>query len=316
MTNPKLIFVGVKNMAFERYSDDLESMRLEARLKSASDADSNPSVIQSVDWSAHQDGVARRHRVEAESLGFRTGTSSDQESIASLRQLLEHTRAGRDGMRLEDYNNKMHMHQVLERGNRPKKGARYMAPRCRVTPDGAGGAPLSRPSSAPIGGRGRVSKTERWREAGLQRWPKEFDKVQQMSDPSDGDPLRRKGSEQPTWCQELWIRSLRRPGLEIQDLVYDDAGQRGVRELHEEWTRMRPVSARSIQETVVPYSGSTSRAHAAMPQKKNARAWVERPVSTGKVSLQHMGGKRYAFNKEPRYLEWNEYLQLVNQIRD
>jgi hypothetical protein len=93
-----------------------------------------------------------------------------------------------------------------------------------------------------------------------------------------------------------------------------------VRELHEEWMHQRPAeqpySARGITRTKVPYSGSTSRAKAAIRQKKNAEAWIERPVSTGKVSLTHMGGKRYVFNNEPRYLEWQEYLTLVNQVRD
>lgn len=241
---------------------------------------------------------------------------SDQVSVSSIRQLLEQTRAGKLGLKLEEYNSKLYQHLVLQKGQRPKKGAQYMAPQCRLTPDGAGGAPLSRPSSAPIGGRGRRAKTERWRESGLHRWPKEHEKIQQPSDPSDGDPLRRSGNEQPTWCQELWVRSLRRPGLDMQDLVYSDAGQRGVRELHEEWVHQRPVSARSITQTMVPYNGSTSRSKAAIPQRRNIQAWVERPVSTGKFSLEHMGGRQYAFKTEPRYLEWQEYLTLVNSVRN
>eukprot|EP00427_Karlodinium_veneficum_P029522 CAMPEP_0169219580 /NCGR_PEP_ID=MMETSP1016-20121227/20051_1 /TAXON_ID=342587 /ORGANISM="Karlodinium micrum, Strain CCMP2283" /LENGTH=314 /DNA_ID=CAMNT_0009297651 /DNA_START=153 /DNA_END=1095 /DNA_ORIENTATION=+ len=188
---------------------------------------------QSCDSSSEPKEVPLRVGLEAEPLG--AASVSDRVSVSSIRQLLEQTRAGKLGLKLEEYNSKLHQHLVLQKGQRPKKGAQYMAPQCRLTPDGAGGAPLSRPSSAPIGGRGRRAKTERWRESGIHRWPKEHEKIQQPSDPSDGDPLRRSGNEQPSWCQELWVRSLRRPGLDMQDLVYSDAGQRGVRELHEEW---------------------------------------------------------------------------------
>jgi hypothetical protein len=298
-------------MALERDNADLEAMRLEARLGCM-------ESHQSADPWCDPGQVPLRYNPEADSLGL-DAPSIDQASIVSVRKLLEQTRAGRAGVKLEEYNNKLHQHLVLERGQRPRGGAKYMAPRCRLTPDGAGGAPLSRPSSAPSGGRSRPAKTERWRETGHRRWPKEYEKTTQPSDPSDGDPMRRCGQEQPFWCQELWIRSLRRPGVDMQDLVYDEAGQRGVRELHEEWTYHRPgyerpVSARSITRTTnVPFSGSTSRAKAAIRQKREAQAWIERPVSTGKASLTHMGGKRYEFNHEPRYLEWQEYIKLINR---
>jgi hypothetical protein len=104
--------------------------------------------------------------------------------------------------------------------------------------------------------------------------------------------------------------------MDMQDLTFNDVGQPGIRDLHEEWGQARRPLDRTIVATQVPFSGSTSRAKAAIPLPKQPSQWVERPVATGKFALKHMGGKRYVFNKEPRYLEWEEYLATINPIRD
>jgi len=209
------------------------------------------------------------------------------------------------------------------------KSASYMRPRCRLTPDGGGGAPLTRPTSAPVGRR-PAPKTERWRESGLTRWPKESAKTHHRSDPSDGDPLKRGPAKQPHCTGELWTRSLRRPGLEIQDPTFQDAAQRGVREMHEEWQEPRPMPAfpsrrphsaragssqRGICRTgpAVPYSGSTAIGEASLPRKHNVKDWIERPVATGTMSLTHHAGQRYTWDQKPRPLEWKEYLKSMDQ---
>jgi len=256
---------------------------------------------------------SRARAAAAEYLGLQTPGDPSQNdhinmaAVEALRQMYEISRSG-----ARDWHNP-----------RPKS-ARYMAPRCRMTPDGGGGAPLQRPCSAPAGR--RPAKTERWRESGMRRWPKESDKTQHTSDPSDGDPLRRRPVEpQPNWTGELWTRSLRRPGMEIQDPAYHDVGQRGIREIQEEWQAprpqpKRPQSARegnSFARSAMraPYGGSTATGKVALPRRHNMQAWVERPVATGKMSLKHHHGARYTFSQEPRGLEWNEYVKNLNPAR-
>lgn len=232
------------------------------------------------------------------------------DAVECLRQMFESSRAGNGAPTLVDWRHPP----------RPKS-ARYMRPRCRVTPEGGGGAPLQRPSSAPAGR--RAAKTERWRESGMTRWPKESDKTPHPTDTSDGDPLRRRMcSEQPNWNGELWKRSLRRHGMEIQDPAYHDVAQRGARDLHEEWQDVprppprRPMSARAGSSRVpVPYCGSTTIGKVALPRKHNIKAWVERPVSTGIMSMKHFDGQRYSFRQEPRFIEWEEYVRTLNPAR-
>lgn len=250
------------------------------------------------------------YRFAAEQLGLQTqGDPISMTQVESLRQAYERARSGRTSSPMD-----------WRKRSRPKS-ASYMRPQSRVTPTGGGGAPLQRPSSAPTGR--RPPKTERWRESGMTRWPKESGKIMHASEPSDGDPLRRGTPRQPNWTGELWIRSLRRPGMEIQDPAYHDVAQRGMRELHEEWqtprappsppTR-RPHSARAGYggRAPVPYSGSTAIGKASLPRKHDMKNWVERPVATGIMSLTHHAGQRYTFSQEPRYLELEEYLRTVN----
>jgi len=276
--------------------------------------------------------VPHQYRLAADFIGLQTpqnGMSQldDMNSVEVLRNMYEYSRSGL-GPNLLDW----------RKPARPKS-ASYMRPKCRMTPDGAGGAPLQQPAIAASLNRQSPPKTERWRESGLTRWPKEAEKKVHPTDPSDGDPLRRGEPEQPGWTGELWIRSLRRPGLEIQDPAYHDVAQRGMRELHEQWkdtAPRRPHSARAgsgrphsaragsgngpstghpLTNQKVPYGGSTAIGAMATPRRHNEKAWVERPVAVGKMALAHHGGQRYAFNQECRYLEWKDYEQNINPSR-
>jgi hypothetical protein len=60
------------------------------------------------------------------------------------------------------------------------------------------------------------------------------------------------------------------------------------------------------------YNGGNTNWKVAIPHKPNPQDWVMRPVSTGKMSQKHFGGRRYTFNKSPRFLEWNEYVATVD----
>jgi len=254
--------------------------------------------------------VPASYQLAADYLGLSNPGQNDRVSlhaVEALRQMYDEASHAGCGPLLQDWRHPP----------RPKS-ARYMRPSHRFTPSGGGGAPLQRPSSAHSGR--RPPKTERWRESGATRWPKESSKTRHSSDPSDGDPLRRGNPEQPNWTGELWIRSLRRPGMEIQDPAYHDVAQRGMRELHEEWqgrpAPRRPQSARARPSRVkVPYGGSTAVGEVALPRKHDVKDWVERPVSTGKMSLKHFGGQRYTFNQEPRYLVWEEFTTTINPAR-
>lgn len=294
-------------MARERNHADPDISRMEAEL----DTPCTMDLVRS-------SGVEMPHqfKLAADYLGLRSprsgeGHIDDLHQVETIRRMYEQSRSGH-GPNLTDW----------RRQPRPKS-AQYMRPRCRMTPDGGGGAPLQRPSSAPSGrpenGR-RAPKTERWRESGMTRWPKPSEKQKHASDPSDGDPLRRGEPAQPNWNGELWIRSLRRPGVEIQDPAYHDVSQRGMRELHEEWQEppqspRRPQSARGMMRKPVPYGGSTAIGKAALPRRQDQEAWVERPVATGKMALKHFGGQRYAFSQESRCLEWDDYLRNINPNR-
>lgn len=278
-------------MAREREDADMEALRCEAPVE-------YPLLADAVAY-------ARAYARDPDEAGDRI-ENFGLNQVEALRAMCEHNRAGR-GPALVDW----------RRQARPRS-ARYMRPRCRVTPDGAGGAPLVRPSSAPSTRRPGPPKTERWRESGLKRWPKESEKIQHPSDPSDGDGLRRGHPEQPNWNGELWIRSLRRDGIQIQDPSYHDVAQRGVRELQEEWQAprpqpRRPQSARAgYTRQPVPYGGSTTGAKVALRRNHDPKDWIERPVATGKMSLTHMKGQRYIMSQEPRYLQWEEYIRSVN----
>lgn len=288
-------------MALDRDEADSELQRFEAHL----DQPDVPAASSSLANVIELGNVPPAYQAAAEFLGglltppqSSQGDKMSMHAVEALRQMCEVARSGR-GSSLGG--------TEWRKPPRPRS-ARYMRTTCRITPDGCGGAPLTRPSSAPAGR--RPPKTERWRESGLTRWPKESGKINHTSDPSDGDPLRRRLPQQPNWQGELWIRSLRRPGMDIQDPAYHDMGQRGLRDLHEEWqepvrhTPRRPQSARAgTSRRPAPYYGKTTFGKVAIPLPYNPKDWVERPVATGIMSLNHLQGQRYTFNQTPRGLE-------------
>jgi len=150
----------------------------------------------------------------------------------------------------------------------------------------------TRPESSPMDGN---TKTERWREAGVTRWPA-IAEGQDTRQSAEAVPMRRYVPHmQPRWQGELWTRSLRKPGVLVQHPVFAHSSV-GVQELHEEWGDLLPRSPREW-----PFSGSTSSGKAGVKTMYNAKRWVERPVATGKYSLDHMEGKRYTWDNSPRH---------------
>jgi len=199
------------------------------------------------------------------------------------------------------------VHQPADKG-RPKSAV-YLPKRCRETYPGHGGSPqptqpplsASRPLSAPAT---RLVKSEKWREAGALRWPpvahgaaEEARRGVVGGTNGEQEPFHRHlTNPQPCWKGELWMRSLRKPGVLLQDPMYAQTGG-GVKELHEEWRSCAPMTPR-----LVPYSGATASGRAAVPRQHDPNDWFLRPVATGKMSLDHMNGKRYQFSGQPRIL--------------
>jgi hypothetical protein len=137
-----------------------------------------------------------------------------------------------------------------------------------------------------------------WREAGSLRWPPVSEGEKLGDKQSDSVPFRRfVPYMQPNWKGELWMRSLRKPGVLIQDPIYAEMGA-GMKELHEEWRSCTPTISREV-----PFSGATASGRAALPSRHDVSSWVERPVATGKYALKHMEGKRYQFSNKPRFYE-------------
>eukprot|EP00931_Biecheleriopsis_adriatica_P049252 TRINITY_DN28488_c0_g1_i1.p1 TRINITY_DN28488_c0_g1~~TRINITY_DN28488_c0_g1_i1.p1 ORF type:complete len:263 (-),score=25.66 TRINITY_DN28488_c0_g1_i1:115-903(-) len=194
------------------------------------------------------------------------------------------------------------------------KGARYSSWNKSEDPSAA-----SRPSMSARATPRRAAKsvgpthTERWREAGYTRWP-------QISKGDDGrrSPEHilpaRLGYEsgQPSWHSQLWGGSLRRDGLLLQHPSYANVTA-SVKDLHQQWNRFMPMSSREW-----PYSGSTASGRMTLPNPINPKNWVERPVASGKVSLEHLGGARYKWpdsESSPRHClhhyEWPLVTSLV-----
>lgn len=137
-------------------------------------------------------------------------------------------------------------------------------------------------------------KTEKWRERGVERWPAsavdelgkrptQFRKSQEVV------PLQRMADEegQPNIHSELWTRSLRTPGLSIQEHV-------GPQNQNAFTSAVKCM----FNEQGYGWTGKTN-----LGKKKiltNPAAWVERPVAVGKYSPDHMGGSRYGFDLTPR----------------
>lgn len=193
------------------------------------------------------------------------------------------------------------------RGKRPKSAC-YVPSRSRETMPGGGGAPMSRqpfagaaPNAAsrrPMSARSHCTtrpKVEQFRETGQLRWPPVASGGERIN-MQDGEPLRRYMEQaQENWKNELWMRSLRKPGVFMNDPVYSAMGG-PIKDLHEEWADVVP-----IDRAAVPYSGSTASGHMAIPRQKDDRKWVERPVAHGKMAVDHMGGIRYRWDHNPRF---------------
>lgn len=180
------------------------------------------------------------------------------------------------------------------------KSATYVPHMSREHVLGAG-APLTaraqgrqRPSSAGAHSARQHSKTERWREAGKQRWPPQLeDKPPEKQ--TEVVPIRQTTPcQQENWKNELWLRSLRSRGLALHQPVYAHPGG-DCQEIHEQW-RCPPFPARAM-----PYSGVTSSGPAAIPNENAPERWIERPVATGKMALDHCDGSRYAFDRKQRF---------------
>mmetsp|Transcript_47226 Transcript_47226/g.85139 ORF Transcript_47226/g.85139 Transcript_47226/m.85139 type:complete len:255 (+) Transcript_47226:76-840(+) len=157
-----------------------------------------------------------------------------------------------------------------------------------------------RPSSAhQTAGLRRPSctKTERWRELGVVRWPPVVDGQEHQRPVADNNSFTRYWPEmqQPEWHGEVWTRSLRKPGVLLQHPAFA-AHVTGLSQLHKDWRSYgMPLTAREW-----PYCGSTPSGRMAINRPHNDRHWVERPVATGKYALNHMDGARYLFDQTPR----------------
>lgn len=190
------------------------------------------------------------------------------------------------------------LREILGTNRSRPKSASYVPRQCREHRPGAGGSPLPtalkrRPASARAGG-----KTERWREGGEVRWPPPPTHEYKRGPPQEVVPFHQTIENcQNKWHNELWMRSLRKVGVIIQDPVYATPGA-DVQQLHEEWRGCPLVSARTVA-----YSGATVSGRAAMEREINPSNWVERPVATGKYALTHFDGQRYKFNGQPRFYE-------------
>lgn len=136
-------------------------------------------------------------------------------------------------------------------------------------------------------------KTERWRESGTLRWPP-IAEGEPAVERVEVTPLRQASKEPQTWQGEPWTRSLRKPGLFLQDPIFAESSI-GAKELHEEWGNVTPMSRREW-----PYSGFTTSGSCALPSPREATKWVEKPVASGRYALQHMGGTRYQWDTKPR----------------
>lgn len=137
-------------------------------------------------------------------------------------------------------------------------------------------------------------KTEKWRERGTERWPPSAadelcKKPTQFTKSQEVVPLQRMADEegQPNIHSELWTRSLRMPGLHIQEHV-------GPQNQNAFTSAVKCM----FNEQGFGWTGKTN-----LGKKKiaiNPAAWVERPVAVGKYGTDHMQGSRYSFDLSPR----------------
>lgn len=141
-------------------------------------------------------------------------------------------------------------------------------------------------------------KTEKWREKGVDRWPntaateimrqpRQFVKAEEVV------PVQRMTTNpQSSIHGELWTRSLRTKGLEIERVG-----------LHNQNVATSTFAVMFDQDGT-GWSGKTNTQGFRRPRGgrygPNIKDWVERPVAQGKYHIDHMGGSRYAMNMTPR----------------
>jgi len=137
-------------------------------------------------------------------------------------------------------------------------------------------------------------KTEKWRERGVERWPPAANgelskRPTQFTKSEEIVPLQRMADEecQPNIHSEMWTRSLRMPGLHIQEHV-------GPQNQNAFTSAVKCM----FNERGIGWTGKTN--IGTKKQPLNPTAWVERPVAVGKYSTDHMQGSRYHFDLTPR----------------
>eukprot|EP00927_Polykrikos_kofoidii_P078693 TRINITY_DN75504_c0_g1_i1.p1 TRINITY_DN75504_c0_g1~~TRINITY_DN75504_c0_g1_i1.p1 ORF type:complete len:284 (+),score=36.31 TRINITY_DN75504_c0_g1_i1:67-918(+) len=166
--------------------------------------------------------------------------------------------------------------------------------------DGPSGADFCGYASAPASPRreGQRSKTERWRERGQDRWPAHAHEQQkrqphQFAKAEEVVPLRRTlENPQTNIGGELFTRSLREKTLDVKTI--------GVHNPTVVSSAVRCLFDREGRG----YSGKTN---ARGPSRRrpgefgpHLKEWVEQPVATGRMALDHMCGSRYSMNMSPR----------------
>mmetsp|Transcript_75401 Transcript_75401/g.164500 ORF Transcript_75401/g.164500 Transcript_75401/m.164500 type:complete len:291 (-) Transcript_75401:250-1122(-) len=161
--------------------------------------------------------------------------------------------------------------------------------------DGAAAAAFggSAPTAASSPMSARLFKTEQWREKGATRWPLPAEEnilkhPHQFLRSEEMVPLQRAlENAQKDIPSELWTRSLR-----LKSLAKEEVAARSNQNLA--CTHLAMTFSRDGQG----WSGSTN------PKKQverpPTREWIERPVATGNMSLDHMRGSRYEMRMTPR----------------
>lgn len=157
---------------------------------------------------------------------------------------------------------------------------------------GSQGRLSARPSSAPAA----RTKTERYRETGELRWPPTMAaELSPRSLPPAHAPITQLTQSTENLKQTLWIRSLRAQGVPLMDLMVATGGASGLTQLQKEWLeKPLPPGAQ------MPFCGATASKFTAVRTVQDPGHWIERPVSTGTLSLSHFGGNRYTWDQTPR----------------
>lgn len=160
---------------------------------------------------------------------------------------------------------------------------------------GAGSAVTLSPLASPTSPTSSIGfKTEKWREAGVQRWPTDASQElkrqpTQFMKSEEVVPLQRTvENPQNNIHSELWCRSLRTEGLPIQRVG-----------LHNQNVATAAVSM-MFGKDGTGFTGRTRTSTMRPLASKTMHDWVERPVAVGKLALDHMGGSLYSMDMTPR----------------